>query len=252
MPRLEGHKAIVTGAGSGIGAATARMMVAEGAQVAVADIDGDAGRAVAESIGDSATFVRLDVTDEANWETACDEATAALGGFTALVNSAGASTPASIEEASLEQWHQLMSINADGTFLGCRTAVRRMKRSGGGSIVNIASTVGAQPGAWLAAYSASKAAVLATTRSTALHCGEQRYGIRCNAVLPGATHTEMFERYLAAAEDRDTAYEQFASVHPLGRIGRPEDVAWAIIYLTSKEAEFVTGVSLPVDGGFLA
>ncbi len=252
MARLDGRKALITGGASGIGARTARMMVAEGARVAVADVNEEGGAALADELGPDAGFVRLDVTDERSWEAACEEAAAALGGLTTVVNSAGISVPASVEDATLDHWRQTMALNCDGVFLGCRAAVRTLKAQGGGSIVNLASTLGAKPGAGFVAYSASKAAVLAITRSTALHCAEQRLGIRCNAVLPGATHTAMFEGYLAAAPDRDAAYEQFASVHPLGRVGRPEDVAWAIIYLASDEADFVTGVSLPVDGGFLA
>jgi 3(or 17)beta-hydroxysteroid dehydrogenase len=250
--RFEGKCVMITGGASGIGAATARLMVAEGARVALADRNVALAETLRHELGDAACVVALDVTDEQAWQDACDSVVARLGGLHVLVNSAGISVPANIEEASFTHWRQTMAINADGVFLGCKHGVATIKRFGGGAIVNLASTLGARPGAFYAAYSASKAAVLAITRSTALHCAERRYGIRCNAVLPGATHTPMVDVYLDNAPDREGLLSQFAASHPLGRIGRPEDIAQAIMYLASSQADWVTGVALPVDGGFLA
>lgn len=252
MRRFEGSSVMITGGASGIGAATARMMVAEGARVAIADRNVELSRQLQAELGAAAAVVPLDVTDETSWQAACRSVVEAFGALHVLVNSAGISVPASVEDASLEHWRQTMAINADGVFLGCKHGVATIKRFGGGAIVNLASTLGARPGAVYAAYSASKAAVLALTRSTALHCAQQKYNIRCNAVLPGATHTPMVDIYLDNAPDREALMAQFAASHPLGRIGRPEDVANGILYLASPQAEWVTGVALPVDGGFLA
>jgi 3(or 17)beta-hydroxysteroid dehydrogenase len=251
MNRLEGRVVLITGGASGIGAATAQLMAGEGARVVVADRNAEGARAVARSLA-GALATMLDVTDETSWEAACAEVLERFGALHVLVNSAGISVPATVEEATLEHWRETMAINADGVFLGCKHGVRAIARSGGGSIVNVASTLGARPGAAYVAYSASKAAVLAVTRSTALHCAAQKYGIRCNAVLPGATHTPMVDTYLNNAPDPAALMAQFEAVHPLGRIGRPEDIARAILYLASDEADWVTGVALPVDGGYLA
>ncbi|MEZ5559002.1 MAG: glucose 1-dehydrogenase [Pseudomonadales bacterium] len=250
--RFSGRCVLISGGASGIGAATARMMAAEGARVLLGDVDLELARTVAGEIGTTARALHLDVTDEASWQNACATALREFGALHVLVNSAGISVPANVEEATLEHWRQTMSINADGVFLGCKHGVRAIRTCGGGAIVNLASTLGARPGSIYAAYSASKAAVLAVTRSTALHCAEQRYAIRCNAVLPGATHTPMVDAYLDNAPDPAALMAQFESVHPLGRIGRPEDIAHGVLYLASDDAAWVTGVALPVDGGFLA
>ena len=252
MGRLDSRRALVTGGASGIGATTARLFLAEGAHVVITDIDEARGQAMAEKLGAGCSYLRHDVTSEASWEEVITLTQQTQGGLDIVVNSAGISVPASIEDASLTHWRQVMALNCEGVFLGCKHGVRAMKDSGGGAIVNVSSTLGAKAGSAFAAYCASKAAVLSITRTTALHCAEQRYGIRCNAVLPGATNTPMYEGYLAAASDREAAQAQFAEAHPLGRVGQPEDIGLAIVYLASAEADFVTGVELPVDGGFLA
>jgi 3(or 17)beta-hydroxysteroid dehydrogenase len=252
MNRFDGRCVMITGGASGIGAATAALLAAEGARVALADLDLAGAETMARRIGTAALAVALDVTSEASWIVACEQVAEAFGALHVLVNSAGISVPATVEAASHEHWRQTLAINADGVFLGCKHGVRIIKGCGGGAIVNIASTLGARPGSQYVAYSASKAAVLAITRSTALHCAEQKYGIRCNAVLPGATHTPMVDVYLDNAPDRQALMARFEAVHPLGRIGRPEDIAQAIAYLASDQSSWVTGVALPVDGGFLA
>ncbi len=247
--------AFVTGGASGIGAATARLMASEGAAVVLADRNVDLAESLGGEIaaeGARALAVALDVTSEASWEEAVGKCEAEFGALSVLVNSAGISVPANVEDASFEHWRETMAINADGVFLGCKHGVRSIRKHGGGAIVNIASTMAARPGAAYVAYAASKAAVVAITRSTALHCAERGYGIRCNAVLPGATHTPMVDTYLDNAPDADALLAQFTSVHPLGRIGKAEDIAAGIAYLASSAADWVTGVSLPIDGGFLA
>ncbi len=247
---------LISGGASGIGAAAARIFAGRGAKVAIGDIQVEKGAALAADLGDSAIFVRLDVTSEASWREALVETLTAFGALTTVVNSAGVSIPASIEDETLDGFHRTMAINLDGTFLGCKIAVEALKGGKGGAIVNIASTLGARSGAIFPAYSSSKAGVRLLTRSVALHCAEQGYDIRCNAVLPGAIHTEMVEGYIAAGEaaggSREDVISGFASVHPLKRLGRPEEAAAAVVFLASDEAGYVTGADLPVDGGYLA
>jgi 3(or 17)beta-hydroxysteroid dehydrogenase len=252
MSRFADRVAVVTGGASGIGAATVRALMAEGAKVIISDIDRSRGEALGAELGNGSFFVKHDVRDEARWEDVCASAEQRFGALHIVVNCAGVSTPADIESATLEHWRETMAINADGVFLGCKHGVRTIKRYGGGAIVNIASTMGARPGSPYVAYGASKAAVLAITRSTALHCAEQKLDIRCNAVLPGATRTPMVDSYLDQAPDRAALMAQFEAVHPLGRLGRPDDIAKGILYLASSDADWVTGVALPIDGGFLA
>jgi 3(or 17)beta-hydroxysteroid dehydrogenase len=162
MRRFEGRSVMITGGASGIGAATARLMAMEGARVAIADRNVDLARQLQAEIGAAAIVVPLDVTDESSWQEACRAVVDAFGSLHVLVNSAGISVPANVEDATLEHWRQTMAINADGVFLGCKHGVATIKRFGGGAIVNLASTLGARPGAIYVAYSASKAAVLAS------------------------------------------------------------------------------------------
>lgn len=254
--RLTGKIALISGAASGIGAACARRFVEEGARVVLADIQLDKGEALAQSLGEAAHFVQLDVTSEAAWRGAIAAAQSKFGALTTVVNSAGISVPASIEDETLEGFRRTMGINLDGVFLGCKHGVAALKGGKGGSIVNLASTLGVRAGAIFPAYAASKGAVRLLTRSVALHCAAEGYDIRCNAVLPGAIHTEMVEHYVVAGEaaggSRDAVIEGFASAHPMRRLGRPDEAAAAVAFLASDESSFTTGSDLPVDGGFLA
>jgi 3(or 17)beta-hydroxysteroid dehydrogenase len=254
--RLKGKVALITGGASGIGAAAARRFVEEGARVALADLQQDKAAALAESLGPNAAAVRLDVTDEASWADAVAQAEARFGPLTTLVNSAGVSIPANIEDETLEGFRRTLAINLEGTFLGCKFGVAALKAGRGGAIVNIASTLGVRGGALFPAYGASKGGVRTLTRSVSLHCAERGYDIRVNAVLPGAIHTEMVDGYIAAGiaagGTREAVIEGFASVHPLKRLGRPDEPANAVVFLASDEAGFVTGAELPVDGGYLA
>lgn len=254
--RLKDKTALITGGASGIGAAAAHKFVSEGARVILGDVQEDKGRALARELGDAARFVRLDVTSEASWRAAMDTAQAAIGGLTTVVNSAGISVPATIEQETLEGFRRTIAINLEGTFLGCKFGVEALKGKKGGAIVNLASTLGVRAGAIFPAYSASKGGVRLLTRAVALHCAEQGYDIRVNAVLPGAIHTEMVEGYVAAGVaaggTREAVLGGFASVHPMKRLGRPGEPADAIVFLASDEASFITGIDLPVDGGYLA
>lgn len=254
--RLAGKTALITGGASGIGAAAARRFVEEGARVLLGDLQVEKGRAVAEALGADAGFIELNVTREDHWAAAAAEAQRRFGGLTTLFNSAGISEPAHIETETLEHFRRTLAINTEGSFLACRAAVRLMKGGRGGSIINVSSTMGARGGDFLVAYAASKGAVRMITRAVALHCARAGYDIRCNAILPGAIHTEMVDRYVAAGEAQGATREQvlggFAAQHPMNRLGTPVEAADAVVFLASDESSFITGVDLPVDGGFLA
>ncbi len=252
--RLTGKTALITGGASGIGAAAARRFVEEGAEILLADIQVAKGETLAAELGGG--FIRMDVTNEADWSAAAEEARRRFGGLTTLFHSAGISEPAHIENETVEHFRRTMAINTDAAFLAARTGVELMKAGRGGSIVLTASTMAARGGDFLVAYAASKWAVRGITRATALHCARAGYDIRCNAILPGAIHTEMVERYVAAGEaqgaSRDQVLGGFASQHPMNRLGQPREAADAVVFLASDESSFITGVDLPVDGGFLA
>lgn len=253
---LTGKIALISGGASGIGAATARLFVASGARVVIGDIQDDKGATLARELGESVAFVHLDVTREADWSEAVSLATKRFGALTTLVNSAGISIPANIEDESLEGFRRTLGINLDGTFLGCKAGVAALKGAAGGAIVNVGSTLGQKAGAIFPSYSASKGGVKMLTQAVALHCAEQGYDIRVNGILPGAIHTEMVEGYIAAGEAQGATRQQvidgFASAHPLRRLGRPNEPAAAIAFLASDAASFTTGAMLPVDGGMLS
>ncbi len=254
--RLAGKVALISGGASGIGAATARRFVAEGARVVLGDLQRDKGEALAAELGATARFVSLDVRDEAQWRAAVAAAESAFGPLTTVVNSAGVSIPGTIEEISLEQFRHTMAINLDGTFLGCKVGVEALAAGRGGAIVNVGSTLGNRGGSIFTAYCASKGAVRMLTKAVALHCCEKGYDIRVNCMHPGAIHTEMVEGYVAAGvaagATREAVIEGFASVHPMKRLGKPEEAANAIVFLASDESAFTTGGDLAVDGGYLA
>ncbi|MEM7569393.1 MAG: glucose 1-dehydrogenase [Pseudomonadota bacterium] len=256
MGKLDGKVALVTGAAAGIGLSVAKLFVAEGAKVVLADIDTEKATAEAQALGDSAYAVALDVTDEKAWKDAVAASTQTFGKLNILVNNAGISEPGTIEDTSTELWRRIMSINLDSVFFGCREAMVAMKAAEEpGSIVNVCSMSGIRPASFITAYSASKAAVSMLTKCIALHCANMSYPIRCNSVLPGATETPMFERYLdasvASGIAREDAYNMFAQNHALKRPGKPEEVAQAALFLASDDASFTTGVDLPVEGGGL-
>jgi 3(or 17)beta-hydroxysteroid dehydrogenase len=234
--RVEGKVAVVTGAAMGIGEGIARRLAAEGARVVLADVNAE-GERVAGEIGPAAMFVRHDVASEASWEALRDAVLAAHGRLDILVNNAGIQIAGSIEEASFEDWRKVQSVNADGVFLGCRMAVRTMKGSGGGAIVNVASVASHSGEAGGAAYSASKGAVRSLTKSVAIYA--KPFGIRCNSVHPGGVDTPMIW---------NMRRELGLPPSPPG-VGTPDDIAYAVLYLASDEARYVTGAELLVDNG---
>ena len=251
MADLGGKTVLVTGAASGIGRATATLLAGAGAALALADIDEAGGRDAARGI-EGAVFHRLDVTDEADWERVTGAVVEQFGGLDGLVNGAGIVLTASIEDTSYEAWRGVMAVNLDGTFLGCKHAVKAMKASGGGSIVNLSSVSGIVGGHNLAAYNASKGGVRLLTKSVALHCARESLGIRCNSVHPAFVETPMVEQLVAESPDAERARRSMARQVPLGRIARPDEIARMILYLMSDDSAFVTGAEMVIDGGVTA
>ncbi len=247
--RLAGKTALITGAASGIGRATAALFHAEGAKVAASDRN-EAGLAELEGVAD--LILAQDVTDEARWREVVDAVVAAFGRLDILVNSAGIALKGNIETATLTDFRRTEAVNVEGTFLGCREAIRVMKGNGGGSIVNLSSVAGIIGDAQSAAYCASKGAVRLLTKSAALHCGRAGYNIRLNSVHPSFADTPMVQELIASSKNPERVREGLMRAAPLGRMGRPEEVANAILYLASDESSFTTGIELMVDGGLTA
>jgi len=252
MDRVKDKVAMVTGGAAGIGTGVVRMLAAEGAKVVIADIDVANGEKLAAELGDKGQFVELDVSSEAGWQASIAKVEAVFGPLQILVQSAGISRPAHIEDASLEEWRAHMAVHGEGTFLGCKYAIESMKKAGGGSIVNISSVESVRPGPLFVCYGAAKAAQDAVTKTVALHCGEQGYNIRCNSLHPAATYTPLLEQYLKSAPDPEALERIYAGMQPLNRIATVEEVASCVLFLASDESSFVTGHQMYVDGGVLA
>jgi NAD(P)-dependent dehydrogenase (short-subunit alcohol dehydrogenase family) len=252
--RVAGKVALVTGAAQGLGAAIARMLAREGARVALTDVNLDGARAVAEEISaatpGAATAYPHDVTDEAAWAEVMARVRADFGGLSILVNNAGIGVLGGVEALSLEDWRRVMAVNADSVFLGCKHALPLLRESQPASIVNISSIAGLVAGHNYAAYNASKAAVWLLTKSVALDCARQGIDVRCNSVHPTFIRTPILEPLIARAGADGLA--KLARQVPLGRLGEPDDVAFAVLYLASDESRFVTGSELKVDGGLTA
>lgn len=258
MARLKNKIALITGGARGIGEATARLFAQEGAYVILTDILDDLGRSVAANIGPNARYEHLDVASDDKWLALVDKIKKDYGRLDILFNNAGiigfspGLGPQDPEHASLESWHHVHQVNLDGVFLGCKMGIALMKDHGG-SIINMSSRSGLVgiPGA--AAYASSKAAIRNHTKTVALYCASQGYGIRCNSVHPGAILTPMWDAMLGSDPAlRKTAIEEIAAGIPLGHMGKPEDVAYAVLYLGSDESAYVTGIELTLDGGILA
>jgi NAD(P)-dependent dehydrogenase (short-subunit alcohol dehydrogenase family) len=242
MGCLNGHRAVVTGGGSGIGAETCRRMAAEGADVSVFDLNGDNAQAVAEEI-DGLAYV-VDVTNYDALAAAMQDAADRMQGLTLLFNNAGGSTLSTIHDFDVSEWNRIVTLNLTGVFHGFRAAVPLILESGGGAIVSTASISGTRPAAGEAPYSAAKAAVIALTASAAL---EYAPAIRVNAVSPGMIRTPLTELLL---DDRGIGLEDVQRARtPLDRIGEPSDIADVVVFLCSEAARFVTGQNLVVDGG---
>jgi 3(or 17)beta-hydroxysteroid dehydrogenase len=254
MGRVAGKVALVTGGAKGIGRATAVLLAREGAAVAVTDLDEAGAAAVVQEIvaaGGRASAFGHDVTDEAQWIDVIARAKAQHGGLNIVVNNAGIGHGATAEDETLERWRHVMAVNLDGVFLGTKHAIRAMK-DGTGSIVNISSIEGIVADPNLAAYNASKGGVRIFSKSAALHCAQSGYRIRVNSVHPGYIWTPMVQGYLAGVGDVQAGREALSKMHPVGRVGEPDDVAYGVLYLASDESGFVTGSELVIDGGYTA
>jgi 3(or 17)beta-hydroxysteroid dehydrogenase len=249
MRRLEDRIAIVTGASKGLGKATAELFASEGAFVMLSDVDVENGQAAAAAIGDRARFRRHDVSSEADWEQVIGATIELFGRLDILINNAGLISVGNVETETLEQWNRVHAVIAAGTFLGCKHAIRTMKATGGGAIVNIASVASLKATPASTAYGAAKAAVEALTRSAALHCAQWHYPIRCNSVHPGPIDTPMVRDYpQQLAKAKETGFElpegygaRFGTPVP------PSEIAEAILYLASDAARGVNGTRLVVD-----
>lgn len=259
--RVAGRVALVTGAASGIGRATAILLAQQGASVAICDIDLPGAEAAAETIaqqGRPALALRLDVTSETDWQATLRRVLQEWAKLDIAVNSAGIADARPIVDMTLVDWRRTMAVNLDGVFLGTKHAVQAMRQGWGGSIINVASAAGlkASPGA--SAYCASKAAVRQFSKAIALECAERGDRIRVNAICPGGTLTSLWEKahwwpkYLAGAGSLEAAVKKLAETTPLKRFATAEEIAQAILFLASDESSYMTGADLVIDGGFSA
>jgi NAD(P)-dependent dehydrogenase (short-subunit alcohol dehydrogenase family) len=253
MDTLKGKRALITGAASGIGEATALLFAREGAAVSVVDLDVEGGRSVVSRIqgeGGRAIFVRADVTRAGDCKSAVQDTVSTLGGLDILFNNAGIVRRATVLELSEEEWDQVMAVNVKSVFLLSKYAIPVMAQAGGGAIVNAASGWGLVGGPRAASYCASKGAIVQLTKAMAIDHGPQN--IRVNCVCPGDTDTPLLRREAEQLGEPTDRFLAQAADRPLGRIGTPEDIAQAVLYLASDAASYVTGTALVVDGGGLA
>jgi len=245
MGRVEGKVAIVTGGASGLGWADAELLVAEGARVVITDVNAKDGAALAERLGPNALFLEQDVRDEERWKQVIAETVRHFGRLDVLVNNAGVVVVATPEETTLEQFRFANAVMSEGVFLGCKHAIPAMRESGGGSIINMSSIASHLGYPVFFAYSAAKGAVRAMTKSVAVHCQANGYGIRCNSIHPGAVETPMIRQ----AEGRQEAQDVPDGVLPINSVGAPKDVANLVLYLASDESRFVNGAEFVLDNG---
>jgi NAD(P)-dependent dehydrogenase (short-subunit alcohol dehydrogenase family) len=248
--RVAGKVVVITGAASGLGAESARRLAGEGASLLLTDLAADAGEVLAASLGPSAHFVALDVTDEAGWAAVAAATLERFGRIDGLVNSAGVAHGSPLMEMTYADWRRVLSVNLDGTFLGMRACAPAMAQAGGGSIVNLSSILGkvGQPGA--AHYCASKGGVLMLTKAAALEWAPA--AIRVNSVHPGYIDTPMVAGALQDSGNGNEMRDLLISRHPLGRLGQPREIADGVVFLISDDSSFMTGAELVIDGGYTA
>ncbi|WP_137819106.1 glucose 1-dehydrogenase [Pseudomonas sp. 2FG] len=247
MKRVEGKVCIITGAASGVGREDALLLAREGAKVVLTDLNEEAGRQVAAEIGENALFIRQDIASEADWQNVIKVTLERFGRLDVLVNNAAILALGSIEDTSLELFQKVQKINSDGYFLGCKYAVQAMKESGGGSIVNMSSVAALGGMPMFCAYSASKGAVAAMTRSVALHCKQQGYRIRCNSVHPDGINTPMTQ----ALTGGQPIPQEVLDADPMNRMCAPQDIANVVLFLASNESRFINGAEIRVDNAQL-
>ena len=242
MKRLDGKIAIITGASKGLGEADSRRFIEEGAIVIMTDVDVEAGEKLAAELGDNAQFRELDVRNEDSWKTLIDDVVKQHGGLDILVNNAGIVIAGSVEEQTLEDWNFVMDVSATGTFLGCKHAIPVMKKTGGGSIINMASIASIQGEHNIAAYSAAKGAIQSLTLSIAAYAAKNQLGIRCNSLHPSGMLTPMVANIRAQFNDPKRLV-------PEAELGEPNDVANMVVFLASDESKFINGTTTAIDNG---
>jgi len=243
--RLDGKIALVTGAGSGIGKCIAETYAREGARVALADINADAAKSAARTIGNNAIALRCDISKKADVDGVVDETLAAFGALDILVNNAGAThANKPVLEISEAEYDRIFAVNVKGVFLACQAVVPALRKQGGGVIINIGSTAGLRPRPGLSAYNATKGAVHVLTKSLAVEFAPD--GIRVCAIAPVATETPLLPSFLGGAP---VMQEKIIATIPMGRLAVPQDIADAALFLASAEAKFLTGNIMEVDGG---
>ncbi|QIQ20586.1 glucose 1-dehydrogenase [Zophobihabitans entericus] len=254
MGRLTNKVAIITGAAQGIGECTARIFIKEGAKVVIADLNEEAGKKVAADLGANAAYFKLDVSNYQNWVDCVAFTKKTFGKLTTLINNAGISYRKDIAETTIQEWDRTVAINQTGVFYGMQVAIAEMRTNGEKcSIANASSIEGLVAEAAFFAYCGAKGAVTLMTKAAALYCGEQRLKIRVNSVHPGYIITPM--AYDDAKQNGQTIDEynaEFIKKHPIGYLGEPEDIAYGYVYLSSDEANFISGTALSIDGAYTA
>jgi NAD(P)-dependent dehydrogenase (short-subunit alcohol dehydrogenase family) len=258
MARMAGKIALITGAAQGLGQAMADMFVAEGAHVFMTDVNFAKVSAAAALHGDKAAAFAHDVTSPEQWQAAVAACVARFGGLNVLVNNAGIGLMSDVESCSLEEWRLTHAIDLDGVFYGCKYALAAMAKSTRetntrGSILNISSIAGVIAAANMAAYNSAKSAVKHLSKSVALHCAKSGYPITCNSLHPVFIDTPILDGMVGTSvATREEGLKKLSRQIPLGKVGEPNDVAYAAVYLCSDEAKFVTGTELYIDGGISA
>ncbi|WDI30107.1 SDR family oxidoreductase [Hyphococcus flavus] len=253
MERFSSKTVAISGGASGIGRAAAKAFSSEGAIVYILDQNDLLAEKTVAEIGSFARFKHVNVKDEAHWIGALDAIASETGGLDVLVNSAGVGARATFDECNLESWNHVIGVNLTGAFLGCKHAFRIMRASGrGGAIVNLSSVAAHWSTEDGAAYSASKGGLKLLTQSVALAAAHEKLGIRCNAVEPTSTDTELLDPMAESLGGREKLREVMGSKIPMGRMVRPEEVAAAILFLASDDASMINGIGLPVDGAVLS
>lgn len=252
-PRAAGKRAFITGAAGGLGAATAHMLARHGARVFITDIDSDAVANLAAQINQEAGATVAwsavqNVADEAGWQSTLAEAAKVMGGLSVLVNNAGIGSLGGVEQTDLKEWHRVMSVNVDSVMLGCKYALPYLRDAQPASIVNISSLAAFKIDPDYTAYNASKAAVASLTKSVAMDCTKQKIDVRCNSIHPAFIRTGIVKPFFDMLGE-DEATRKLTRGIPMRRLGEPDDVAYAVLYLASDESRYVTAAELVIDGG---
>ena len=247
--RLKDKVGLITGAAQGLGKEMAKVMIAEGANIVITDINESSLKETAKEL--SCEKILLDVTKEDQWKNVISQIENQFGSLHILVNNAGIGGGGDVEQTDIDSWHQVHSVNLDSVFLGCKYALPLMRESGNGSIINISSMSGIVASHNMSAYNSSKAAVRHLSKSVALHCAKSTNVVRCNSIHPVFTRTAMVQSMIDSAPDRNIE-EKLVKQIPLRKLAEPIDIANAALFLASDESSFITGTELIVDGGLSA